>query len=61
MDAREETLNLLNRIWTKLQDLPNANPVELGAFFILLTFICESPLFIPVYLYASYLVTSFCQ
>uniref|UniRef100_A0A672Y9F6 Uncharacterized protein n=1 Tax=Sphaeramia orbicularis TaxID=375764 RepID=A0A672Y9F6_9TELE len=39
MDAREETLNLLNRIWIKLQHLPNANPIELGAFFILLTFI----------------------
>lgn len=41
MDAREQTLNLLGRIWVKLQGLPNANPIELGAFFVLLTFIRE--------------------
>lgn len=43
MDAREETLNILNKIWVKLQGLPNAEPIELGAFFVILTFICESP------------------
>lgn len=42
MDARQETLDLLNKIWVKLQGLPNATAVELGAFFVLLTFICES-------------------
>lgn len=41
MDAREQTLNILGRIWVKLQGLPNANPIELGAFFVLLTFIRE--------------------
>lgn len=44
MDAREETLTHLNRIWTKLQNLPNAHPVEQAAFCVLLTFICESRL-----------------
>ncbi|KAF1379312.1 hypothetical protein PFLUV_G00174780 [Perca fluviatilis] len=39
MDVREETLNTLNRIWVKLQGLPNADPIELGAFFVILTFI----------------------
>lgn len=39
MDPGEESLTLLNKIWLKLQHLPNANPIELGAFFILLTFI----------------------
>ncbi|KAG7243714.1 hypothetical protein INR49_011271 [Caranx melampygus] len=39
MDPKEETLNLLNRIWVKLQSLPKANPIEVGAFSILLTFI----------------------
>lgn len=39
MDARQETLDLLNKIWVKLQGLPNATAVELGAFFVLLTFI----------------------
>lgn len=48
MDAREETLNLLNKLWAKLQNLPNATAVELGAFFILLSFICESLLQILV-------------
>lgn len=42
MDAKEQTLTLLNKLWVKLQGLPDANPIELGAFFILLTFICES-------------------
>uniref|UniRef100_A0A665V6N4 Uncharacterized protein n=1 Tax=Echeneis naucrates TaxID=173247 RepID=A0A665V6N4_ECHNA len=39
MDAKQETLNLLNRIWIKLQGLPSANPIEVGAFSVLLTFI----------------------
>ncbi|KAK5914279.1 hypothetical protein CgunFtcFv8_008733 [Champsocephalus gunnari] len=39
MDAREETLSILNNIWVKLQGLPNATPIELGAFFVILTFI----------------------
>lgn len=44
MDAREEALGLLSKLWVKLQGLPNATPVELAAFFILLTFICKFPL-----------------
>lgn len=45
MDPAEETLNLLSRIWVKLQGLPNANPIDLGAFFVVLTFICELQFF----------------
>lgn len=41
MDPREETLGILNKIWVKLHGLPNANAVDQGAFFIILTFICE--------------------
>lgn len=41
MDPREETLGILNKIWVKLHGLANANPVDQGAFFIILTFICE--------------------
>lgn len=44
MDAKEEALGLLNKIWVKLQNLPNTNPFDLGAFFIILTFMCELPL-----------------
>ncbi|KAL6102697.1 uncharacterized protein ACO6RY_02255 [Pungitius sinensis] len=39
MEAGEETLNVLSNIWAKLRGLPNADHVELGAFFIVLTFI----------------------
>lgn len=42
MDPKEEALELLNRVWYKLQNLPNATPIDLGAFFVILTFICES-------------------
>lgn len=41
MDAKEEALSLANKIWVKLQNLADANPVDLGAFFIILTFMCE--------------------
>lgn len=41
MDAKEEALGLLSKVWQKLQALPDADPVELGAFFVLLTFIGE--------------------
>lgn len=44
MDPKEEALELLNRVWYKLQNLPNATPIDLGAFFVILTFICESSL-----------------
>lgn len=54
MDAREETLGLLSKIWFKLQSLPDASPVELGAFFVLLTFICESLLSIITHLSVFY-------
>lgn len=46
MDAREESLNLLNKIWLKLQNLPNASGIELAGFLILLTFMCKSQLFL---------------
>ncbi|CAB1444680.1 unnamed protein product [Pleuronectes platessa] len=39
MDAGEQTLTLLSRVWVKLQNLPSANGIDLGAFFVLLTFI----------------------
>lgn len=41
MDAREEALGILSKVWQKLQALPDADPVDLGAFFVLLTFIGE--------------------
>lgn len=41
MDATEEGISLMNKIWVKLHGLPSATPVDLAAFFIILTFICE--------------------
>lgn len=42
MEVREEVVDILEKVWTKLQGLPQANPLELGAFFILILFIGES-------------------
>ncbi|KAK6329475.1 hypothetical protein J4Q44_G00014530 [Coregonus suidteri] len=39
MEVREEVLAILNKVWTKLQTLPQANSLELGAFFILILFV----------------------
>ncbi|KAJ8283863.1 hypothetical protein COCON_G00027130 [Conger conger] len=39
MDAKEEVLDLLHKVWTKLQGLPDANPMDLGAFLVLMLFI----------------------
>uniref|UniRef100_A0A8C7DY12 Uncharacterized protein n=1 Tax=Oncorhynchus kisutch TaxID=8019 RepID=A0A8C7DY12_ONCKI len=35
-------LHILNKVWTKLQNLPQANSLELGAFFIIILFVGES-------------------
>uniref|UniRef100_A0A8C7SPF0 Uncharacterized protein n=1 Tax=Oncorhynchus mykiss TaxID=8022 RepID=A0A8C7SPF0_ONCMY len=39
MDAREEMLTLLQKLWAKLQGLPTASPLEMGAFAVLVLFI----------------------
>ncbi|MED6257770.1 hypothetical protein ATANTOWER_031095 [Ataeniobius toweri] len=39
MEVKEELLNIFHQIWTKLQGLPHAGPLELGAFSILLLFV----------------------
>ncbi|KAG7236437.1 hypothetical protein INR49_000912 [Caranx melampygus] len=39
MDTSEELLSVMNKMWTKLQDLPQASPLELGAFFVLILFV----------------------
>lgn len=41
MEVREEVLDILHRVWAKLQGLPEANSLEIGAFFILLLFVGE--------------------
>lgn len=39
MEVREEMLEILEKVWTKLQGLPQANSLELGAFSILILFV----------------------
>ncbi|CAL8304434.1 unnamed protein product [Lota lota] len=39
MEVREEMLEILDKVWTKLKGLPEAHSLELGAFFILILFV----------------------
>ncbi|KAL4648062.1 small integral membrane protein 5 [Arapaima gigas] len=39
MVVKEELLDMLQKVWTKLQGLPHASSLELGAFLILVLFI----------------------
>ncbi|CAJ1081119.1 hypothetical protein GBF38_011511%2C partial [Xyrichtys novacula] len=39
MEVKEEILEILQKVWTKLQELPQASPLELGAFFVLILFV----------------------
>lgn len=48
MDAKQEVLNSLQNIWTKLQNLPEANSIEIGGFLILLLFICKQYLLLII-------------
>lgn len=41
MEVREEVMDILQKVWAKLQGLPQANPLELGAFFVLLLFVAS--------------------
>lgn len=39
MDPQQEMLDILNRVWVKLQALPQAGALEVGAFAVLLIFV----------------------
>uniref|UniRef100_A0A3Q3VXE3 Uncharacterized protein n=1 Tax=Mola mola TaxID=94237 RepID=A0A3Q3VXE3_MOLML len=39
MEVRQEVLDIFQKVWTKLQALPQASPLELGAFFVLILFV----------------------
>uniref|UniRef100_A0A8C5GEQ8 Uncharacterized protein n=1 Tax=Gouania willdenowi TaxID=441366 RepID=A0A8C5GEQ8_GOUWI len=39
MEAKRELENILERIWTKLQGLPEADPLEVGAFIVIIVFV----------------------
>uniref|UniRef100_A0A672I226 Small integral membrane protein 5 n=1 Tax=Salarias fasciatus TaxID=181472 RepID=A0A672I226_SALFA len=36
---RDEMLDIIERLWTKLQELPQASALEVGAFVVLLLFV----------------------
>lgn len=44
MGVKEEFMDILQQAWTKLQGLPQAGPLELGAFSVLLLFVGKSRL-----------------
>lgn len=39
MEVKDEVLDILNKVWTKLQGLPQATSLEQGAFFVLILFV----------------------
>ncbi|XP_029312801.1 small integral membrane protein 5 [Cottoperca gobio] len=39
MEVNEEVMHILQKVWTKLQNLPQATPLELGAFSVLILFV----------------------
>lgn len=41
MEVKEEMLDIVHKVWTKLQNLPQASPLELGAFSVLVLFFGE--------------------
>lgn len=41
MEVKNEVLDIVQKVWTKLQALPQASPLELGAFSVLILFFGE--------------------
>ena len=41
MDAKQEVMDILQKVWTKLQGLPQASSLEQGAFAVLILFVGE--------------------
>ena len=41
MEVRQEVVDIFEKVWAKLQALPQASPLELGAFFVLILFVGE--------------------
>lgn len=39
MEVKNEFLEILQKVWSKLEGLPQASPLELGAFFVLILFV----------------------
>lgn len=41
MEVKNEVMDILQKAWTKLQGLPQASPLEQGAFAVLILFVGE--------------------
>ncbi|TNN48633.1 hypothetical protein EYF80_041171 [Liparis tanakae] len=39
MEVKEELLNILQKVWIKLQGLPQAHSLELGGFLVIILFV----------------------
>lgn len=38
MEVKDELMDIVEKVWHKLQSLPDANPLELGAFSVIILF-----------------------
>lgn len=38
MEVKDELMDIVEKVWNKLQSLPDANPLELGAFSVIILF-----------------------
>lgn len=46
MNVKEEIMDIIQKVWTKLQALPQAKPLEIGTFAVLILFMGQyKPLF----------------
>lgn len=41
MEVKDELMDIVEKVWDKLQALPQASPLELGAFSVLILFFGE--------------------
>lgn len=38
MDVKQEIMDIIQKVWTKLQALPQAKPLEIGTFAVVILF-----------------------
>lgn len=41
MDVKQEMMDIIQKVWTKLQALPQATPLEIGTFSVVILFMGE--------------------
>lgn len=46
MDVKQEIMHIIQKVWMKLQTLPQATPLEIGTFAVVILFMGQyKPLF----------------